>query len=564
MPLRKPVKGRFPLTPSSSSNVWISVFVSLVLQASQLIKFKLLFALYLRLIFYSVCLPLIAFVILFGNLLERHMSRYRRRSTEAVNELAHESNATHRIKQDGNGNGSLVSLVVSAVSRQEVIHFLQDKLECRVRAAVCNGGDSLSSACNRSKEPIIFEEMIPKYLTSIASSSPNREADTNDLPAAEIDVIRITRHSPMHHVNSSYLVVIKSSDLMFLHQALRAFDPTLTIRHEDKESVLIEKSPEIYEHFDRLVDFADSCQTFIPFRKKLNEVIDFCDKEKATAAVLYWIKESLMHAESITITLKVLISQMMRRISCCSNYQFLLFKKLNKSEVDRDNLSLAYSDCLPSELLKRIQESSGLSPECIALSCISSALRSYAQEMTGGIPRDTSVFLQSSRELDGLDGSNIVLPVESAHDLTGTSAKVEHVMADSVKERESNRRNKQLMMRTLPSFMFDQIQSIASSNHEIVVKFCHVEGDEQSFIRSVHYWPTMSRETMLSMTVMQRKESLSIGISCKKDAIQSATLLAELITKSVTNLCIAFRVQWDRRSPPSTPSDISSQSGVTL
>jgi hypothetical protein len=250
----------------------------------------------------------------------------------------------------------------------------------------------------------------------------------------------------------------------------------------------------------------------------------------------------------------------MRRITCCNSNQFLLFKKIDKNKVDRGNLSLAFSDCLPAELLKRIQESSGLSEECITLSCITSALRAYAQEMTGVIPRDTGVFMQSCRKLDGLDGSVIVLPVETGNDLVVTSAKVGSRLPDCVRDRESNQKDKQLLMKTLPKFMYNWIQSFTNSGHEIVIKSCHVEGDEQSFIRAVHHWPSMDEDTLLTLVLMHRKGCVSVGVICKKDAFQSATLLAELVTKSVTNLCIAFRIQWDRRSPPSTPSDKSSHS----
>lgn len=548
------------------------------MQASKLMKFKLLLTLYFKLLFYTVCLPLLAFVILSGNLLERYMIRRKRQQQQlwsaeqaAVHKLSVECSAILSTTPDDSHGSHIVSLIVSAVSLQEVIHMLQQKLGCKVRPAAVQPGDSLNPTCSRMSEPTIWEEMIPRFLSAFASSTAKtgrkwltEDADHLSKDVA-IDVIRINRSSPIHHVTSSYQVAIRSSDSKFLNHALQAFDPTLTIRHEkeDDDSSIETKSPEIWQQIEELADLLiDCCQAFVPFiRKKLmNESMDFCDREKLLSVVFSLGRELLMHAQSVTITLKVLISQVMRRITCCNNYQFLLFKKLNRHEVDPDNLSLAYSDCLPAELLKRIQESSGLSEECITLSCITSALRAYAQEMAGTIPRDTSAFLQSCRELDGLEGSAILLPVESANDLVVTSAKISSRLVDSVRDRESNQRDKQFLVKTLPKFMFNWIQSFTTAGHEIVIKSCHVDGDEQSFIRSVHHWPCMETDTLLKFILMHRKGSISVGVICKKNAIQSATLLAELLTKSVTNLCIAFRIQWDRRSPPSTPSDKSSHS----
>ena len=558
VPLRKSAKGRF----ASSSKPWISFFAFCATRVTRTINCKQLYLLFLKLAFHVVCLPVLAMVIVVGNFLEILLSHYRHWPMDRPQVIGDACDCSS--SQKGN---NVVSLVVSAVSRRQVHQLLHDTLGLQNKNALTTATSTTSSPQYSDKEPVMFEEMIAKFMSNFSAQQQTSDSTAaNDV--VHFEVVKIARNPADPLVTNVYLLAIRCADLDTLQQVTQALGPKLIVgQHGPTVMPEVEVLQKIIAHFPGLIDLLDASQAWLGMRQKSGEVMQTC-MEKVTSAALSITEKTLRLALAVPTTLNVLISQVTRRMPCCNSNQFFLFRRsAQKDDISRgdSSVSLAYSECLPSELLKRIQETTDLSPDVVALSCISSALRAYAQEVTGSIPRDAYAMLQPGKRLNGLEGAQVLLPVEAAHDMRATVSRVQQRLSDSMQQLESCRRDKQLMYCTLPAFLSRYIQQLASSRQEIVITRCYLEGDEQPFLRQLNFWSAPATDTLLSLTVMHRKEGISIAIACRKHAIQSATLLAEFMTKSVTNLCIAFGIQWDRRSPPSTPDyRVAATSAQTL
>jgi len=72
-------------------------------------------------------------------------------------------------------------------------------------------------------------------------------------------------------------------------------------------------------------------------------------------------------------------------------------------------------------------------------------------------------------------------------------------------------------------------------------------------VSSVYRWLPLLGRANLTITITHLPSAISFSVMTDKMSMQSSTLLAECIDKAVSNLCIAYGVQWSRRSPPSTP-----------
>lgn len=233
--------------------------------------------------------------------------------------------------------------------------------------------------------------------------------------------------------------------------------------------------------------------------------------------------------------------------------RYPLFKCRPSATSDK---SVAFSDMIPHDLLDQLTEKSKSCPEEIASSCIISGFRSYMQMMTGCIPDDMPALWLSS-SLDDDCGARIKLPLNSAHDML---PKLEQRLVKTKQQLAYNVAMWSAFDQFLPLLLIKFLRRWYYGKVPITFRNIYVSDKCNSMsatmVRAVYQWTPLTHGSLLSFTIVHTGKGVSITVLSEKRSIQSATLLAECITKAVNNLCISLSIQWDRRSPPSTPTNL--------
>lgn len=264
-------------------------------------------------------------------------------------------------------------------------------------------------------------------------------------------------------------------------------------------------------------------------------------------------------AISVPLTLNALRETLRRFLEKRNRFPVFKQSRFGQPSSHQGAKSAAWTDCLPSELLLKINEKCSASSEDIATSVIAAGLRSYAQLMTGLVPDDVNAMLLEKSLSDCPHGSRLKLPLQTAHDALMTLNKTRARLEKAELQVEKDLELWTFFKEALPGFLVRFLRNHYYGRNPVLLK--HMYFQEESgrmsdiLIRSVYHWTPLFRNALASFTIMHSPNGISIAILSEKRTIQSATLLAECISKAVNNLCISLSIQWDRRSPPSTPTN---------
>ena len=239
--------------------------------------------------------------------------------------------------------------------------------------------------------------------------------------------------------------------------------------------------------------------------------------------------------------------------------KFPLFKK--RSTSNGSEKSIAWTNLIPSEVIEKLEEFTSFSKDAISMSIITIALQSYCQTISGTIPRDFYALVLDHESIDGsLIGAHFKIPITMDYDtkelMTRASLRFTKTKSDADKYRTAWR----LIREVLPINLCKIIKRCFYSRNSIAIQNIHLENSSSSspfttLIEAVYHWCPLPNRVHLSITVTFLPTGVTFSIMANKDNFQSTTLLAECIEKAISQLCVVYGVHWNRRSPPSTPTN---------
>ncbi|KAI1292126.1 hypothetical protein HDE_07019 [Halotydeus destructor] len=363
--------------------------------------------------------------------------------------------------------------------------------QLRVLFSVQREKPSLSSAS------LTESEKLTKFVSDIASN--------NLEPATEVKIVA-AKSLPSSFISSRYYAIVRTRDCKRMNQIMDNFITEVEGDFDDTRS---------------------------------RSVFECLDIENESFNFLVTVLPKLVRIVHKTIAL-----------AFKSKPMFPLFKKI---PTRKKSYSLAWSESLTRDILSKIVEKSQKSEQEITVTCITMALRSYSQLMTGLIPDDVEALLVDTAYPVG---GRLLLPLESAHDAKTTLSKVKHrslkAQLDRLTETEDwpevNKVLPRVMKWLLPKLYFSHCPVIIHHVHSV-----HRDAIQGGHLKSIYRWGPLLYDSVLSFGVSQSDSGIQIAIQSDKSVIQSATLLAECIDKAINNICISYDIHWNRKSPPPTP-----------
>lgn len=466
---------------------------------------------------------------------------------------------------------TILTVIINAGSRDEAINSVSSLLQVKVRETV--------SYSQVAREPFIHSHYLPRYLSFFVNCQQKDEEQVESV----VEVIKIsTNTSKSASISgvSSYLVAVKclSSEKKII-QRMRQFGYTVThgrwiLRdnedhseykvhsmcrklHVNGEYVGIEQTDDLSKWLPEVPLFMSPGVV-----KTTSHTID--TDADTVVKVFSWLKELYTLVQTAHSTVSTLVKQLIRHININWYARPCLLRNiltgssghLERAHVTRTSiaslkcksLTLASVDCLPSDLMSLIKCKSKWTDDEIVMALIAGGIRSYIQVVTGETAGNIEAFLESPGMI------HFTLPLQLADDLllTGETISQQLRMFSSTCKNENKKNN----LSNFPHYLSHYVDKMCKCNNEVVIRSSRVNNHSNQFIsRSLYTWSPMNDDNCLSFDIIHSNDGSVICISARRDVIQSASLLAECIAKSLLNLCISLSISYDRRTPPSSPQD---------
>lgn len=507
-------------------------------------------------------------------------------------------------KSNSSSHPLIVAVMINATSRCEAINNVTSCLGVKVRETV--------SYSLLAREPFIYQEHLPRYLAFFANCQYSTRAEASEQGGPDIEVIKICNFSSKNTVKnisnvSSYLVAFKCRGTSEMKNIVNQLGYQVTestnginlrLVNSSDENAFLDTSNggsncarispgasvtlpgDLSKWQERSMSMSMSmAMSMVSVEKTKKYTAYFNNKHADTVVKVFsWLKRLFALMETAHMTFATLAKELTRHLYANWNRKpssttDLFTSTTNRTSYHRPqqvqyfncnrlpcgpsfdgppraaltckSLTLAIADCLPTDLMALIRGASKWTDDEIVITLIASAIKSYVQVVTGECPSNIEAFVESP------EMAHILLPLESADDLISTGSFISHQLRSNLSLAKDFKKCHQL-----PNFLSNCIYKLCKSNNPVVFKATRLSACSNVLMSRCFYsWSQMQEDNCLRFDVIHSIDSSVICISARKDAVQSASLLAECIAKSLLNLCISLSISYDRRTPPSSPQD---------
>lgn len=293
-------------------------------------------------------------------------------------------------------------------------------------------------------------------------------------------------------------------------------------------------------------------------KKRLMEIIDMMEIPKLVQMTIDLVQKVTRIVQSSSIIVNMVVEKCLVWNRSSSRNP--------RRESEPFDLTRGFCDPLPRELVDLLKEKTNKDSEVLVLSILSGALSSYLRLMRGETVESVDIDYGKWRDMK----VQITLPLKSSSTMKDELLFLDHVSNLHSRSKDSTEcleRNLSLVKNSLPSNIIYNtwyenliLPLTQNDTSQLEVQNLYLSSDSSSMInplvKSLYLWNEVesSKVPKLRILVIHREEGITVTLSgIKNDPIESASLLAECIVKSVASLCYNLDIKWDRRSPPSTP-----------
>lgn len=487
-------------------------------------------------------LPFFFFVILLGNLyeyyLEHGFGKYFQKISPYFEKFIPIINGFISREKVMDHEKMAVSIVFDSLNnREEVIEQVHQFVQLQINSSDFDGAPSVS-------EELLFQ----------------RSSSQNDLVTCCEKQVRMTSASPL-------ILSFPGKPVDVVRTILKTF---ASLRIEPKE-VNEKKSNEnesnqtndfITMVSDKTISFLNIFFNLLPLteesKKRLVEMIDLMEIPKLIQMTIDAVKKLMKIIQSASI----IVNMMVEKFLIWNRSKSFIFQSSfcnPRRGSEPFDLTRGFCDPLPRELVDLLKEKTNKDSEVLVLSILSGALSSYLRLMRGETVESVDINYGKWNDTK----VQIKLPLKSSsNDELVFLDYVSNLDSRSKDSSECLERNLSLVKDSLPTNWYQNLILPLTENDTpgLEVQNLYLNSDSSSMInplvKSLYLWNEVesSKVSKLRILVIHREEGITVTLSgIKNDPIESASLLAECIVKSVASLCYNLNIKWDRRSPPSTP-----------
>ena len=475
-----------------------------------------------------------------------------------------------KCKKPPSNEATIITVIINAVSRDEAINSVSSFLQVKVRETV--------SYSQVAREPFIHCHYLPRYLSFFVNCQQKDEQE-GEIIAEVIKISTNTSKSVPISGVSSYLVAVKClSSERQIRERVQQLGYMVTQGRWTSQDNQEDSECNKLRNMCRKLHVDDKCIGIDAQTGDLSkwppEVPLFTSPEgrnttytgfhaDTVVKVFSWLKGLFTLVQAAHSTVTTLAKQLIQHLNVNRNARPRLLQNIltgSSGHLERarvtytsiasspcKSLTLASVDCIPCDLMSLIRCTSKWTDDEIAIALIAGGIKSYIQVVTGETAGNIEAYLESPGE------THLTLALDSADDLLMTGEVICQQLRSSSPSIKYKRMN---ILSNLPNFLSNYVDKMCKCNNEVVIRSCRVNNHSNQFIcRSLCTWSPMSSDNCLSFNIIHSNDGSVICISARRDVIQSASLLAECIAKSLLNLCISLSISYDRRTPPSSPQD---------
>ena len=307
---------------------------------------------------------------------------------------------------------------------------------------------------------------------------------------------------------------------------------------------------------DQTISFLNLFFNLLPLteesKKRLMEIIDLMEIPRLIQMTIDLVQKLMKIIQSASIIVNMMVEKCLiwNRSSFCNP----------RRGSEPFDLTRGFCDPLPRELVDLLKEKTNKDSEVLVLSILSGALSSYFRLMRGETVESVDINYGKWSDMK----VQITLPLKSSSTMNDELVFLDHVSNLDSRSKDSSQcleRNFSLVKDSLPTNSWYEnliLPLTENDTSELEVQNLYLNSDSSSMInplvKSLYLWNEVESSSKLRILVIHREEGITLTLSgIKNHPIESASLLAECIVKSVASLCYNLNIKWDRRSPPSTP-----------
>lgn len=376
------------------------------------------------------------------------------------------------------------------------------------------------------------------------------QKDTENLfPVIKQELLSATDVSNGVKISSPLILSFPPSDVELVKSVLQHFASLEVKPKICRQQISAETSTmKITKYFKHIETFLVNC---IPVsddsRKIIHNMIDQSKINRYGSIGVFCVYQMVKNFQSAHLILNIVMGNILNSDP-----------RRQSETVGHVEMTRGFCDPLPQELIELLKKRTAMSSETLVLTILSLAFSSYFRLIRGEYNGHLNVSYGDWEDIK----AQIKLPLTCVT-TDNLSLFLDHVnkLESKTQDFRENFRHKLLLLEeVMPSHWYGKIEPLFRSNKipdieiQNIYLYPHKGSMFNPLVKSLYLW-NESELSKLRILVTHNEKGITFTLTgVKNGPIESASLLAECIVKSVTSLCCNLNIKWDRRSPPSTPT----------